>query len=68
MKTRSSAGYDFRKTEDDTIKEAYVHQYAHLMPSVGLLYSSVASGTVSRVGTKYAMTAWHVVKKITGKK
>ncbi|XP_060575727.1 uncharacterized protein LOC132733131 isoform X1 [Ruditapes philippinarum] len=65
MKTRSSTGYEFRKPEDDTIKEAYVHQYADLMPSVGLIYSNVTSGTIFRAGTKHAMTAWHVVKKIT---
>lgn len=65
MKTRSSTGYAFREPKDDTIKEPNVHQFSKWMPSVGLIYSSVTSGTIFRVGTTKAMTAWHVVKKIT---
>ncbi|XP_060583159.1 uncharacterized protein LOC132739456, partial [Ruditapes philippinarum] len=62
--TRRSEGYNFRTPVDNTLKDTYVYEYANKLPSVGLLYSSVCSGTAFRVGTRFAMTAWHIVEKI----
>lgn len=56
-----------RKPYDDTLRELYVQQYAKIMESVGCLMSQNGKGTIFRVGSKYGMTAAHVVNAITSK-
>lgn len=44
-----------------------MHQYSKIMPSVGCLMSQNGKGTIFRVGSKYGMTAAHVVDAIISK-
>lgn len=57
-----------RKSFDDTLRELIVHQYSTIMKSVGCLMSHNGKGTIFRVGSKYGMTAAHVVNAIISKK
>ena len=57
---------NLKKTVDDTFSETIFNKYNEAMKSVGVLASENIYGTVFRVGSKYVMTAWHVVYGIIG--
>lgn len=59
-------GHLFTKIQDDTMHEDLVNKLPIEMKSVGLLVYRGERGTVFRVGSKYLMTACHVVKPIIG--
>jgi hypothetical protein len=60
---------EFKKAHDNTLSEQLVDNMSVKMKSVGAIVSSnIVIGTVFRVGSKYVMTALHVVKRITSKK
>ena len=57
-----------KKPFDNTMTDHTVKKVNEAMNSVGaLIRVNEAVGTVFRVGDKYVMTAWHVVKSILGK-
>ncbi|XP_060570599.1 uncharacterized protein LOC132728904 [Ruditapes philippinarum] len=60
---------EFKKAHDNTLSEQMVDNMSVKMKSVGAVVSSnFVIGTVFRVGSKYVMTALHVVKRITNPK
>ncbi|XP_053375270.1 antiviral innate immune response receptor RIG-I-like [Mercenaria mercenaria] len=59
----SSIGYPLKKSQDDTLSESMINSLSEQMKSVGILITKQRDvGTVFRVGSKYLMTAHHVVK------
>ncbi|XP_060580115.1 uncharacterized protein LOC132736922 [Ruditapes philippinarum] len=65
-KIRPGSSNKFKKAHDNTLSEQMVGDMAVKMKSVGaIISSSSVRGTVFRVGSKYVMTALHVVKSIT---
>ncbi|XP_060593860.1 uncharacterized protein LOC132748300 [Ruditapes philippinarum] len=60
-----SSGQPFKKENDDTLSQSMVAALGEQMKSVGALISAGnIVGTVFRVGTKYVMTASHVVSMV----
>ncbi|XP_060571640.1 uncharacterized protein LOC132729826 [Ruditapes philippinarum] len=60
-----SSGQPFKKENDDTLSQSMVAALGEQMKSVGALISAGnIIGTVFRVGTKYVMTASHVVSMV----
>ncbi|XP_060555061.1 uncharacterized protein LOC132715965 [Ruditapes philippinarum] len=56
----------FKKSHDSTLSEQMVNNMSVKMKSVGAIISNDSvRGTVFRVGSKYVMTALHVVKSVT---
>ncbi|KAJ8310460.1 hypothetical protein KUTeg_012325 [Tegillarca granosa] len=54
----------FRKENDDTRSVCNTDALSAVNRSVGKITSPVTVGTGFRVGSKYILTCWHVVKKI----
>ena len=49
------------------MSEQTVKKYGETMKSVGaVVYYGESVGTVLRVGSKYVITAWHLMEKIVG--
>jgi hypothetical protein len=62
-----SSGQPFKKENDDTLSQSMVAALGEQMKSVGALISAGnIVGTVFRVGSKYVMTASHVVSMVIG--
>ncbi|XP_053375266.1 antiviral innate immune response receptor RIG-I-like isoform X2 [Mercenaria mercenaria] len=62
MARESSIGHPLKKSQDDTLSESMLKRLYEQMQSVGIFIAKQAVGTVFRVGSKYLMTAHHVVK------
>ncbi|XP_053375268.1 antiviral innate immune response receptor RIG-I-like isoform X2 [Mercenaria mercenaria] len=63
----SSIGHPLKKSQDDTFTKRMLDSLSEQMISVGILVSRPRDmGTVFRVGSKYLMTAFHVVKDVVG--
>ncbi|XP_053375275.1 uncharacterized protein LOC128547239 [Mercenaria mercenaria] len=61
----SSVGYPLTKSKDDTLSKSMLDSLSVQMESVGILIAPPrVMGTVFRVGSKYLMTAQHVVEEI----
>ena len=59
----------FKKSVDNSMSQQMVEKYGETMKSVGaLVHFGESVGTVLRVGSKYVITAWHLMEKIVGNK
>ena len=63
--TSKTAVKEFRKDIDDTNTQAFVIQLNKLMMScAAVIFNNKVIGTAFRVGPKYVMTAFHVIRPI----
>ncbi|XP_053380815.1 uncharacterized protein LOC128548982 [Mercenaria mercenaria] len=65
LESLKSTGQPFKKEHDDTLSQTMVLALHEQMKSVGVLISNGnLVGTVFRVGSKYVMTALHVINNV----
>ena len=57
----------FKKTRDDTLTQNVVDILNNCMKSVGCLNTPFQKGTAFRVGDRYVITAFHVIKEVSCK-
>ncbi|XP_060605705.1 uncharacterized protein LOC132758174 isoform X2 [Ruditapes philippinarum] len=56
---------NFHRTIDATLSRIAMYKLLEMMKSVGLLYwNNAPRGTVIRIGSKFILTAWHVIEPI----